>query len=90
MKKLSFKTKESKRQTIIELEIDEKILEVTFTTPTIKNVGGEALIIDMFKSMLRLDKNKKIVFDNLTQTLDVEQIMEIISAVNEELYLKKK
>jgi len=90
MKKISFKSKESKRKTTVELELDNETINVIFTTPTAKNVGQNKLIIDMFESMLRLNKDNNKIFETLTETLDIEQIMEIISAVNEELYLKKK
>jgi len=90
MKKLSFKTKETKRKTTILLEIDNEEIEVIFTTPTASNVGQDKLIIDMFKSMLRLNKDKEKIFNLLIDNLDIEQITEIIGSVNEELYLKKK
>ena len=90
MKKISFKQKENKRKTTIILELEEETIEVIFTTPTAKNIGQDKLIIEMFESMLRLNKESKKIFNILTETLDIEQILEIIESVNEELYLKKK
>lgn len=87
---LSFKLGLNDRKITVELEFEEKKINVVFCAASVSVAYNAENILDVLKSMLRKNENALELFKEISDNISAEQLVEILQAVSTELTMEKK
>ena len=87
---LSFKLGLNDRTTTVELEFEDKKINVVFCAASVSVAYSSENILDVLKSMLRKNENALELFKKISDNISPTQLLEILQAVANELTMEKK
>lgn len=88
--KLSFKIPLNKREIEITVDINDKIkIDFICVHPTLSTIRTDSSIYEMFKSIVRKTNDVEEKIKLLEDTLDSNQILDLIDFIMKQLALKK-